>query len=1372
MEVADGQSLQVDYAIPVTNTTVTMWFKTTKGGGLIFSSLGNGSDKDLHIGRKDNSIGGAVESFIWQGKVSFINSGATDYRDGKWHHVARTVGPGGHNLYLDGVRVIGAIESSVLNYHLGEMVEVEPKLQVMRFEHKPAHPGSPLQSLTFRCKHPETDLYLLALTLRQSGPRIHAITYNGRQVAAYPPDAPRAKPSVLDGLRDTPRRMSLDGQWQFRTDPGNQGMRKKWYAVDHNADDWQPMPVPSQWYVEGVNYHGVGWYRRDFTVPKHFTSPVYELNFDRVDYDTRVWVNGDYAGRHVGAFSAFKLDVSQWIRKGKRNTVVVRVDSPIDPGYSGGHKSIIKGNSMDDIPMPYGEEGCMGGIYRSVELTRRGKLGIENAWTHCKISQDLKQAVVTVNFELNPSRTFKQKVNIRCRLTEPGDGGCAFKINKKISINEMERIPVELKLTIDHPMLWTVWEQGDPHLHLLEIKASVNDHLLDKHISRVGIREFGEVHKEYYTLNHHRIFIKGMLNDDIHWQSMMDRTGYQQRIQLQKNANLNLIRLIGHQSSPDFYDLCDEMGMLVWQEMPLQWVYSSSEPVRKNILDIAEETIVQTRPHACVMGYTGWNEGGQMGFTEKLMKRIRSLDPTRPVWAASGGTGWGDKEGWNIHIYPNLSFNLSRTTPFWFGINSGFISEVGAYGLSSLEEMHDIMGEELFPFDSASFYWDNFSSYRWSDSMIFMDQDGAAAEKWSTDRMRDYTLSKVDESERWLVNFMKSTYENFRGQRFNKSSGVIHCRFDDAFPTAFLGVVNFNGRPRKAYYGVQQACQQVLAIMAFDCIGVEDIRVINEYWEKSWENCTLTYQLKNRQGEIVIDKEKQFDLGADATVKVLSRDEAGDVWMMDGFSAELSVKDSSGKVLSANSYDFTPQEVRDFITTVYPVPPYAPVDAQMVLATETKSRSGASEIPTDGKRPISGPYHAMASTLAEEFYEPIGTYGEALVKLEGEKPHLTYSVEVKEAGDYTIRMSCDSGKIMRDYELRVDGQKATLEEYPYIDITRGLTRVAYYGQSKSSGDYDLTGSGNGLSWRPGWKAHLTQGTHTLEFIWPQDQAAPALLIDALCLQKSNRYDLSESERKALYYPKEAVANGTLPITEKFTWPEGKRAAVSLTYDDAYTDQTDNVIPLLDQYGFKGTFYILEVNYVKRLAAWKKAAMNGHEIGNHSASHTCTINYELGSLEDWTLDDVARDIDKAQQYIYDNFGIKAVTFAYPCGQKYVGRGKNAKSYIAVVAERFLVGRGYLEEAPARPGYCDLANVNGIKIDSLPFEKLKEKVDQAAEHGCWLIFGGHGIDRKNTPSHESLNQLCQYLADPANGIWVDTVENIGRYIYRQRMAVLRS
>jgi hypothetical protein len=212
MEVDHGQFMQVEYGIPKKDTTVAMWFKTTETGALIFSHLGSGSDKDLHVGRNDHGIGGAVESFVWQNKVSFVNSGSEDYRDGKWHHVARTIGPAGHHIYIDGKRVTGLNKGPVLNYHLGEMLEVEPKLQVMRFEHKLTRPNIPLKSLTFRCTRADTELYLLALTLRQSGPRIHVITYNGRQVNAYPPETPRAKPSVLDALRDSSRRMVMSIQ--------------------------------------------------------------------------------------------------------------------------------------------------------------------------------------------------------------------------------------------------------------------------------------------------------------------------------------------------------------------------------------------------------------------------------------------------------------------------------------------------------------------------------------------------------------------------------------------------------------------------------------------------------------------------------------------------------------------------------------------------------------------------------------------------------------------------------------------------------------------------------------------------------------------------------------------------------------------------------------------------------------------------------------------------------------------------------------------------------------------------------------------------------------------------------------------------------
>ena len=95
---------------------------------------------------------------------------------------------------------------------------------------------------------------------------------------------------------------------------------------------------------------------------------------------------------------------------------------------------------------------------------------------------------------------------------------------------------------------------------------------------------------------------------------------------------------------------------------------------------------------------------------------------------------------------PDILGGLYRITPLWCGIKVGFVSEVGAYGLSSLKEMKQIVGDDLFPFDSAEYYWEAFNSYRYNDGAVSLDAPNAA--DWSTDAMRRYVLSKIEPSER------------------------------------------------------------------------------------------------------------------------------------------------------------------------------------------------------------------------------------------------------------------------------------------------------------------------------------------------------------------------------------------------------------------------------------------------------------------------------------------------------------------------------------------------------------------------------------------------------------------------------------------------
>lgn len=74
------------------------------------------------------------------------------------------------------------------------------------------------------------------------------------------------------------------------------------------------------------------------------------------------------------------------------------------------------------------------------------------------------------------------------------------------------------------------------------------------------------------------------------------------------------------------------------------------------------------------------------------------------------------------------------------------------------------------------------------------------------------------------------------------------------------------------------------------------------------------------------------------------------------------------------------------------------------------------------------------------------------------------------------------------------------------------------------------------------------------------------------------------------------------------WPEGKRMALSLSFDDARLSNVDAGTELLDQYGVKATFFVLPSNVKKRLEGWKKAVTSGHEMGNHSVNHPCSGNF--------------------------------------------------------------------------------------------------------------------------------------------------------------------
>lgn len=246
---------------------------------------------------------------------------------------------------------------------------------------------------------------------------------------------------------------------------------------------------------------------------------------------------------------------------------------------------------------------------------------------------------------------------------------------------------------------------------------------------------------------------------------------------------------------------------------------------------------------------------------------------------------------------------------------------------------------------------------------------------------------------------------------------------------------------------------------------------------------------------------------------------------------------------------------------------------------------------------------------------------------------------------------------------------------------------------------------------------------------------------------------------------------TLQTSNAHFWPEGKTVALSLSFDDARLSQVDVGTPLFDQFGVKATFFVLTASVNKRLDAWKQALKNGHEIGNHSEKHPCSGNFAWArpnALEEYTLDKMKNELVRTNKAIQDQLGISPQLFAYPCGETFVGRGLNTKSYIPVIAELFSAGRGWLSEGPNDPIYCDMAQLTGMEMDGKDFEQILPIIENAKKTGHWVVLAGHEVGEagNQTTRVAMLKKLCGYAQKPANGVWIAPIGTVAKYVQEKR------
>jgi peptidoglycan/xylan/chitin deacetylase (PgdA/CDA1 family) len=234
------------------------------------------------------------------------------------------------------------------------------------------------------------------------------------------------------------------------------------------------------------------------------------------------------------------------------------------------------------------------------------------------------------------------------------------------------------------------------------------------------------------------------------------------------------------------------------------------------------------------------------------------------------------------------------------------------------------------------------------------------------------------------------------------------------------------------------------------------------------------------------------------------------------------------------------------------------------------------------------------------------------------------------------------------------------------------------------------------------------------------------------------------------------------------FPNGARAAVSITFDDARVSQLDVGAPILDAHGVRASFYVLPGPVKARREDWAALVAAGHEIGNHTATHPCSGNHQSSQdnpLESFTLRRITRDIERGTEAIVSLLGVQPRTFAYPCGQTAVGRGRKKASYVPVVARRFVAGRGYRSETANDPARCDVALLDAFHADGTAADALLRLVEDAVARGRWVVFVCHEVGDPGPlgTAPEALDGLCSEIARD-DRVWVAPVLDVAGRLRR--------
>ena len=356
--------------------------------------------------------------------------------------------------------------------------------------------------------------------------------------------------------------------WLLAIDPTNVGRQQKWFAAPH--PEAKPTNVP--WIIQDAfpGYHGVAWYWRDFTVPTNHLQGRHLLKFWAVDYQAEVWLNGKHIGSHEGGETPFTLDATDAVNPGTTNRLAVRVLNPTHEPIDG---IVLNETPHRNKVIPYhaGASYNHGGIVDSVELLVVPPIHIKDLF----VRPDAKTGRIRVQLQVHNAIQQEVDSQILFTVAPAASGETLQQIVLDCNLVPGDTL-VETELQVAQPRLWQL---NDPNLYRVTARVHQADSSsCHEHSVRCGFRDF-TFENGYFRLNGRRLFLRCSHTGNhcpVGLQMPPDHDMLRRDLLNVKVMGFNAIRFIAGMATRCQLDLCDEIGLLVYEEPYGSWCLADS----------------------------------------------------------------------------------------------------------------------------------------------------------------------------------------------------------------------------------------------------------------------------------------------------------------------------------------------------------------------------------------------------------------------------------------------------------------------------------------------------------------------------------------------------------------------------------------------------------------------------------------------------------------------------------------------------------------------------------------------------------------------------------------------------------------------------